>query len=231
MRTKGLIFFAVAALIGAPVTSKAASITYDFAGTVTSGSGIYSDVAVGTPINGTYTFVFSNAVASQSFGTIGSQSGWYVQAYGGSGDGLPLPSGLVFYSTAQADGVSYATAAPAAFESSSIVQGYDNGLGFEAMETQQADNTGANLSRSVFSFQNSASSGAAYSSEGLPLLGANLAIEFSEFETETQGDFSTISYTVNTVSPISTVPLPATGWLVLGGLGGLGALARRKRGS
>jgi hypothetical protein len=41
--------------------------------------------------------------------------------------------------------------------------------------------------------------------------------------------FKLQSLTYNTVPPVSEVPLPAAGWLLLAGLGGMGAMKRRKK--
>src|SRR5580658_4163293 len=97
------------ALLTISVGANAQSITYAFSGTVTSATGIYSSISVGTPLNGTYTINLANGIPEQSFGTVGSTTaGWDVVAEGGTEvEPFPAPAALPFTSTITGPGVSY----------------------------------------------------------------------------------------------------------------------------
>lgn len=71
----------LAALVSGPMAANAQVATCNFSGTVT-GANPSGAVSVGTPITGILVFNFSNAVASQSSGVVGS-SYYAAQAYGG----------------------------------------------------------------------------------------------------------------------------------------------------
>lgn len=60
-----------------PLAAEADSVTYNFSGTVTSASGLYSALVAGTEVTGTYNFDLANAHAGESVST---SSSWYIQS-------------------------------------------------------------------------------------------------------------------------------------------------------
>jgi hypothetical protein len=221
MRMKNIALIVVGVV--APVMAHASSVTYDFTGTVYSGNGNL----VGTTVTGTYTFDYSNAISDQSSGTIGSASGWSSEAIGGSGENspLPVPAGLVFSSTAQDGQVSYVSAAPSSYQSGSAINGNSQtgSYSFGAVE-QQIASSGA----STASGMGITSSGTApWSSDGLPLFVANSSGTGYFDILNSSGAGTIVDYTITSLTP-APVPLPATAWLMLSGLGGLGTFARKK---
>src|SRR6266404_1422331 len=105
----------VCAVLASPATF-AASVTYDFTGTVTGVSGGYASIADGTTITGTYTINVANGVPSQSslpvtLTSVSLTSEWYYQEYSGTNYSIPSNSAYVFSSTANVGAFSYQTSA------------------------------------------------------------------------------------------------------------------------
>ena len=222
MRTK-TISLIVFALLSAPLAAIASSVTYEFIGVVTSATGADSSIAAGTTISGTYVFNFGNAVAAQSSGTVGSPtSDWFSVAQSGSYYGLPTPSAYVFSSTAHVGNISYSTSAPAAYQNSTVIEGYGSGTIFNANE-QEYSNYNTGTSSGIYI----AGSPTPYSINGLPVLysGANT---IGSFSSTSNGNLSQVKYTLTSLTP---VPLPSTAWLLLSSLGGLGIIGIRRKSS
>src|SRR5271157_6431753 len=98
MKSKILGLIAFALLTCHPAF--ATPVTFDFTGTVYSVVGIYSSIAIGDTVTGTYTINYAAAVPSQSIGTPGTGN-WLAEAYGGTDtSGNPPVPELVFSSTA-----------------------------------------------------------------------------------------------------------------------------------
>ena len=222
-----------AVLIAAPIAANAASVTYDFTGIVTGATGNDGSVAIGSIVNGTYTFNLGAANPSQSTGTAGSSTAdWASQSYTGSSVGIPKASAYVFSSTAQVGAISYSTSAPSAYDSESDMQGLVNGPGsgsFSAGERQVSASGDLTLSSLII---NDINPGLNYLSSGLPVPQASIPTMgntatgyfISDYNTN-----STINYDLTSLTIASPVPLPAAAWLMLSGLGGFGALVGRKR--
>jgi hypothetical protein len=238
-------WLAALALLGGPVVANSASVTYSFTGLVVSyganthgGTGIYSSIADGTPVTGTYTFNYDAAI--QSTGTVGSASGWSLSAVGGTGDsGLPVPSGFVFSSTAQVGGLTYSTSPPAAYSTESFAYGSSAGT-FNAQEQVWSATGTGSVSNVFIRGSNGASP---FSSSGLPTIAGlqnEEAIGF--FYIDNSGVFSEVDYDLTSLNgvevfpvpivpivPIPSVPDPASAWLMLSGLVGVGLVAHRRR--
>ena len=152
----------VCAVLASPAAF-AASVTYDFTGTVTGTSGTYGSITDGTTVTGTYTINVANGVPSQSVLPVSLTSTWYSQEYSGTFYGIPSNSAYVFSSTANVGTVSYQTSAvPGAIYSASELGGSPRSYqGFE-----EQSNGSAAYTSSSFSLSNS--SGNPYSIEGLP---------------------------------------------------------------
>jgi alpha-tubulin suppressor-like RCC1 family protein len=87
-----------AALLGSLGTSVAATTyTYDFTGTVTSGSGVYDTYTAGAVVSGTYYLNF-NACMAPSTLPVSLIANWECESQGGSYESAPLPTNAVFAS-------------------------------------------------------------------------------------------------------------------------------------
>jgi hypothetical protein len=199
----------------------AASVTYDFTGTVTYASGSYASTD-GTTITGTYTINVANGVPSQSALPVSLTSLWYSQENSGTDYSPPIPSNsaYVFSSTAKVGAFSYQTSAiPGAFNSISYVQGYPT----DYLGAEQQNPTSSSYGTSYFQLNNS--SGNPYSIAGLPVFsGATTGSGY--FETTGGSINGAVDYNITS---LTAVPLPASAWLLLSGLVGVGAMARKRR--
>lgn len=206
-------------------------VTYDFTGVVTSATGAYSSLAVGSEVTGTYTLDFSNASSTQGYGTVGSYtSPWNAEAFGGTNVGLSDPAGYVFMSTAAAGGFSYKTAAvPGAYEDNTSINSDASTYDFSASETECPTSSFSSCSDSGFELESGGRE--TYTSNGLPIFAvANAGTgTYGYFEVSgIDNSGSEVEYNLTSLTP---VPLPAGAWLMLSGLGGLGAFVRRRKAS
>jgi hypothetical protein len=215
-------------LLAGPVAAHADAVTYDFVGTVINSGGSYSSAAIGSTVTGTYTFNFANENPAQSSGTIGminDISGWSSQAFGGTEYGNALPTGLVFSSTLSGSGVSYSTPAIGDYGVSSSVQerAYNTGSGGEPYLY--------NASELHYFSSSDPSSSSLYidgavppdTINGYPALSL-VDLPFVDTVTGEVDDDGLLDFTITSLTP---VPVPATIWLLLSAMGGLGTLARR----
>ena len=217
-----LIFagFLGAAIVAAPCLANA--VTYAYSGIVDKSSGVYS--SAGTTVSGTITINYSAAIPSQSTGTIGSTSAdWYAESYGGSGEALPAPPALVFTSTLDSGGVSYSTGSPSVYVlTSDSIHGSSDGAAFSA-ENQENSTIHSYVQNAILLEGNSAHP--VWDSSGLPSF-ANVTGQNSYLLKVDDGvATSGLVYTITSLTP---VPLPASMWLLLGGIGGLGVPFGRK---
>jgi hypothetical protein len=212
----------ICAVLASPAAF-AGSVTYDFTGTVAYATGGYSSVADGTAITGTYTINVANGVLSQSLLPVSLTSSWYSRENSGTFYSLPSNSLYVFSSTANVGAFSYQTSAvPGAYLSYSLVEGANSGLTYEGHEVQSPTSTSSGISY----FQLVNSSGNPYSINGLPVFSG---------ATTGSGDFETTGGSINgtvyyNITSLTAVPLPASAWLMLSGLIGVGVMARKRRG-
>lgn len=215
---KGL--FCLALLVGT-VAANATAVTYDFTGTVTAASGIYA--SAGTTVTGTYTFDVSAANPSQSSGTVGDTSNpWISGAYGGAVFSSTTPGSLVFATTLDSGGVSYSVTSPGSSGSDSFLAGLPNTDDYAAEDIEYAAARTYVFSR-IDLVGNSAAT-APFDADGLPVLSkaiTNTGTLYSEVSGAPNGE---LVYTITSLTP---VPLPASVWLLLSALGGMGLLAQR----
>jgi hypothetical protein len=238
--SKGFAVMVLASL-GAGMAG-ASTLTYTFTGTVTNAQGGFATFngqsVLGYAVTGTYTFNYGAAIPSQSSGTPGSSSWSSTSGFPGNfPPGASLADNLVFTSTAQVVGtnISYATFPPGAgYNIGSNATGYNNG-GSEFAASEQANQAPAgdtqssvgisgNLPGEVFD----ANGGPAFPSS--PFVSGNGDFAVANSGPGGVGAFDNIiNYNITSISPPSTVPLPASAWLMLSGVGALGALARRRK--
>jgi len=167
-------FLYIAGMVVAPFAANAASVTYDFTGTVTEALGDYGSVALGSTVTGTYTFNLGNGVPTliggpgESQGTVGSTTANWTAANNGGSYYVATPSSAyVFSSTANFSGFSYNTGAPGAYQDSTYVSGslaVSPSYTFEASE-KEAPTSGTSTGSSFFLEGSSPEWG----SDGLPL--------------------------------------------------------------
>jgi hypothetical protein len=121
----------LAALALAAAGASADPVTYAYQGTVASAvTPPGSALAPGTPVTGTFTLDYANAIATDGSGSPGSAP-FTAAAFGGSAFGLPVP-GFVFAFTATVAGapaLSYASVSEPYDDSSSVAS---NGTAFAA---------------------------------------------------------------------------------------------------
>jgi len=212
-------------LLAEPVGAIADSVTYDFTGTVFISAGIYSSAAVGSTITGTFTIDIANGIPSQSRLPVSTSSYWYSQEMTGSFWGLPPSNAYVFSSTAQDGSVSYQTDSTAlAYNSQSIAQ--DNcGGGTSGCEYNGYESDSASIGILTFSQINLF--GTLNTIDGLPVLSGPLNATGHFGTANGDGVDNELWYNLTSIAPTTPVPLPATVWLLLSALGGLGAMGRR----
>jgi hypothetical protein len=229
--SKGIALFILASL-GAR-GADAAILTYTFTGVVTNAQGSFATFngqsVLGDTVTGTYVFNYGAAIPSQSSGTPGSSAwNWHSDFPGNFPSGGSLSDLLVFTSTAQVVGtnISYATTPPSGtgFNIGSYATGNGGGTGFQASEQANQANAGDTQSTFGLGGTNLLS---VYDSNGGPAYPPSLApgSGSGNFGVATASATGIINYTITS---ISAVPLPASGWLVLSALGGLLGSAKRK---
>ena len=216
------MLIAILALFG-PTLAKAD--TFAFTGTVTSASGSFS-AALGDTVTGTYFINYGAAIAEQSSGVPGTSS-WVSTSDYFNGDFPTDGSGLlVFTSTAQVLGTSitYATELPdPGFNVGAFVQGSASGSTAIA-SLEQANQASGGSTQSFFEI---GAPDPVFDASGAPLLTAS-AFGIGDFAIVKGGtNTDSISYSITSIQPASTVPLPASLWLMLSGLFGFAAIARK----
>lgn len=215
-------------------SADAAILTYAFTGIVTNAQGTFATFngqsVLGYTVTGTYTFNYGAAIPSQSSGTPGSNA-WnsHSDFPGNFPPGGSLVDLLVFTSTAQVVGtnISYATTPPSGtgYNIGSYATGNGGGTGFQASEQANQANGGDTQSTFGLGGTNVLS---VYDSNGGPVYPPALqpGSGSGNFGVATGVDTGVINYNITS---ISAVPLPASGWLVMSALSGLGVMTRRRK--
>jgi hypothetical protein len=178
---------------------------------------------VGSSLSGSFTIDFGAATVSG--GTIGQTNGsWYQQTLGGSSYSLPTPNALVFSSTLQTGGYTFFSSVPSTFFSNSVVVG-NSQVGNVSWQGQDFETSSSNSTLwSTVTFLNSGST-LTYDANGLPIL-ANATSQSNQLIYEVNGaQAGDLVYTITSLTP---VPLPASAWLMLSSIFGLGVKARRR---
>jgi hypothetical protein len=215
---------ALALLVG-PVAANATAVTYDFTGNVTGASGIYA--SAGATVTGTYTIDVGAGNASQSVLPVSFSSVWYSQAYGGTVYGPPTPSSLVFASTLSSGGVTYGNTTPSSAGSDSSVEGNaSSGTLPNSYVAEDVEYSNSNdYVESYFRLYGGTGAGAPFDASGLPVF-SNATSNSGALTSDNLGLVSQLTYTITSLAP---VPLPASAWLLLSGLVGVGVMARKRR--
>jgi hypothetical protein len=219
----------VLASLGTGIAS-ASTLTYTFTGVVTAAEGAFATFdgvsVIGDAVTGTYIFNYGAAIPSQSSGTPGSSAWSSVSDFPGTfPSGGSLSALLVFTSTAQVVGtnISYATFPPSTGYDIGSNAGGNNGNLFQA--TEIANQAGGGT-QSTFETD-------AYDSNGGPVYPtsspAGSAFGHFAVTTPASSTMNVLAYDITSISPPSAVPLPASAWLMLSGVIGLGAMARKRR--
>ena len=213
-----------AALMAGPLAANASAVTYDFTGVVTSATGAYA--SAGATVSGTYTFDIGAGIPSQSSFPVSYTSYWYSQAGGGQyGGGGAVPSALVFSSVLTSGGISYSSTLPSSFGSVSDV--YDYNENSYTGEDAEYTSIGAYVYSNLQLYGGYGPPAAPFDANGLPIVANATSGKTGELSTNV-GQGGQLDYTITSLT-VAPVPLPAAGWLFVGGLSGLGAFARKKR--
>jgi hypothetical protein len=220
--------FLAAITLAASVTSQASTVTYDFTGTINSATGTYS--AAGSTVSGTIAIDLAAANPSQSSGTLGSTSAtWNEEVYGGSEFGTPVPTAPVYNISINSGAVSYSSAPASALSQTSVSGSFVNGVPSEWI-AEEVEVSSESESGNTF-IQNGlglvgAASPVPWGSNGLPILGNATGQSNYLWDYVGGTEVGALSYTITSLTP---VPLPTTAWLMLSGMVGLGAMARRRK--
>ncbi len=233
MGTKKIALLVAAALVAGPLVANATSVTYDFTGSVTSATGIYA--SADTTVTGTYTINVAAGISSQNQGTVGSTTnGWNVQAYGGPQFGsTPIPIALVFGSTITSGSINYGSASPSSVGSNSNIEGY-TGSGasspntYYAQDSEYSSSTSNSYTSSAFTLVGGYGANAPFDANGLPVFAQSFSNVGILQSTASNFSNGVLKYNITSFT-LAPVPLPAAAWLLLSGVGGLGAFARKKR--
>jgi len=226
----------LAATLAIPVAAEASSVTFDFTGRVFGATGIYSSIAIGASVTGTYTINIGNGNPSQSVLPVSLTSNWSSVNTNGTSVSIPSNSAYVFTTHADVGGIDYLTSSnPSATFSQSFVEGtpYVAAVGQNAAtagvytggESNDFTSTGGGNPQSEF--QLLSSTGDPFDASGLPLFTGG--ITGLGFFSSNLGNGTTdpgsgvLQYQITSLTP---VPLPTSAWLMLSGLGFL-ALRRR----
>jgi hypothetical protein len=200
--------------------ANAQAVTYDFTGVVTFSSGVYSSVAAGTAVSGTYTFDYSA-------GNVGGQVGdaaqlWSVSANGGSYFSQPTLQAFPFQTTAQVGAFSYSGGVPSAYLSSQSILGIPFSE-FAASEAHQASATSLEYFSNLF-----LGGQFPYDANGLPLIPANASYAYASFGSIINSTTSQyVAFNLTSLTP--AVPEPSSYALLIAGIGLVGLAAGRRR--
>lgn len=230
-RLVGLL--AAAAGLSWAASASATPVSFNFTGTTSSVStGIYSGIAPGTPVSGTITIDYAQAIPSEGVGTVGTPTAgtinaWQSQSNGGSDLGSPPVYAVVFRETVivGANIAIYQTDPVNGFHVESGIEGSSGTFtAVEAVYTSVSPQFGG---QSLFQLLAGAGPQDAYDSNGLPNF-AHASGGIGYFSVFT-GDPSTTGTVQYVITSVTAVPLPASVWLLLSGLVGVGAMARKRR--
>jgi hypothetical protein len=212
-------------LAAAPMAANAQAVTFDFSGTVTSGTNVPSDLT-GMTITGSYTIDLANGNPYAGSGSVNNFAPW-VYAVSNSADGNPLGSayvepGPVFASSANVGSFGFVSLASPLFLNASEVTGSDQGTSYFAFETASPN--------SVFSSSSSfqITGNPAYSAAGTPLFGQG-STGTGDFVVSVDGVQSVIDYNIKSITAAPEMdPASVTSALTLL-FGGLAVLHGRRR--
>jgi len=234
-RRPGVIPLLIAGLCGTPILSNAAPVVYDFTGTVISSAGAYSSAKVGDLVTGTFTIDFAYAdTGSTPLASASSPppAELFETTYGGSTYGKGPAPGVVFSTVAHVDSITYTTAVPGPFYTTSVVEGLDddgtpsyNG----GEEAEQSAN--ANVTYSGFQFMTNAPGGA-YTADGLPRYIDPIHAS-GDFGAEGPGpsNAAQVIFDLDTLTRVtSSVPEAPTVWMLLAGVAAVAFIAHKQRG-
>lgn len=217
MDIKRLVILPVLALVAAPIAANADTVSYTLSGIVTSGFdniGLFGAPGSGTLTRDSFTATFDVNLATESI------NGSLAQVGGGTGANGSPPSPFVSESLT-INGLT-----------TNLVGGVADGAILISGTQFSVQSVAANNSSLSFSLTNSNGS--------LPISSLSAPLSYTVMDPNAAfgslGLFDSTGQTVEvelTLLPtevtIAPVPLTATAWLMLSGLGGLGVMARKRK--
>jgi len=196
-------------------------VSINFTATTSVATGIYSGIVAGTPVSGTITIDYAQAIPSEGVGivgtsTAGTTNAWQSKSNGGSDLGLPPVNAVVFRETVIV-GANLAKHEGEPVNDFHVESGIEGSSGnFTAAEATYSSVNPQFGAQSLFQMLAGAGPHDAYDPNGLPDF-AHAAGGYGYFDVY-NGSATPTGTVQYTITSVTAVPLPAGGWLFIAAL-------------